>query len=197
MTRLGGTILSLIVLALIAFATMVSFGPTAVRKGPITADPTPITAANTPKIAAIAIPVAGVTADQIADTWGDSRGDGTRSHQAIDIPAPGGTLVIAAAPGQVEKLFNSAAGGTTLYVRSPDRAWTYYYAHLAGYAPGIREGSSVTRGTVLGYVGDTGNAGAGNTHLHFGVSRMAPGDRWHAGTPVNPYPLLAGSALRR
>ncbi|MFL0585782.1 M23 family metallopeptidase [Sphingomonas olei] len=141
--------------------------------------------------------MAGVSADQIADSWGDSRGDGTRVHQAIDIPAPGGTPVLAAAPGQVEKLFESAAGGTTLYVRSPGREWIYYYAHLAGYARGIREGSPVQRGTLLGFVGDTGNAGAGNTHLHFAVNRMAPGERWHQGTPVNPYPLLAGPALRR
>ena len=52
-------------------------------------------------------------------------------------------------------------------------------------------------GDPLGYVGDTGNAGAGNTHLHFGVSRMAPGDRWWSGEPVDPYPLLAGRPPRR
>lgn len=146
---------------------------------------------------ALAVPVTGVTAAQLSDTWGDSRGNGTRAHQAIDIPAAAGTPVTAAAPGRIEKLFESEAGGTTLYVRSPDRATSYYYAHLAGYAPGIRKGLAVKAGTLLGYVGDTGNAGAGNTHLHFGVSRMTAADRWWQGTPVNPYPLLAGSARHR
>jgi murein DD-endopeptidase MepM/ murein hydrolase activator NlpD len=111
--------------------------------------------------------------------------------------APAGTPVIAAAPGRVEKLFNSDAGGITIYVRSPDHAWSHYYAHLAGYAPGLHEGMAVERGTLLGFVGNTGNAGAGNTHLHFAIARMRPGDDWHQGEPVNPYPLLAGSAVRR
>ena len=105
--------------------------------------------------------------------------------------APGGTPVVAAAPGTVEKLFFSqGGGGVTLYVRSPDRGWSYYYAHLRGYAPGIREGMPVRAGQLLGFVGDTGNAGAGNYHLHFGVSRMTPDAQWHEGQAVNPYPLL-------
>ena len=49
----------------------------------------------------------------------------------------------------------------------------------------------VAAGERLGYVGDTGDAGAGNYHLHFGVSRMQPGQRWWQGEEVNPYPLLA------
>ncbi|WP_085809710.1 M23 family metallopeptidase [Sphingomonas sp. TZW2008] len=198
MTRLGATILGLIVLVLAGFASMVSFGGgTASRE----ADQARVAPASPPALptqgAPLAVPVAGVGAKGLVDTWGQSRAGGLRSHQAIDIPAPGGTPVVAAAPGTVEKLFGSVTGGTTLYVRSPDRAWSYYYAHLAGYAPGVREGLRVKRGTLLGFVGDTGNAGAGNTHLHFGVSRMRTGDRWYQGEPRNPYPLLAGLAPRR
>jgi murein DD-endopeptidase MepM/ murein hydrolase activator NlpD len=111
--------------------------------------------------------------------------------------APGGTPVIAAAPGRIEKLFQSGLGGITLYVRSPDRRWTYYYAHLAGYAAGIREGMAVKTGDLLGYVGDTGDAGAGNYHLHFGLTRMQPGERWYQGENVNPYPMLAGTRSPR
>ena len=111
--------------------------------------------------------------------------------------APGGTPVLAAAPGRIEKLFQSRLGGTTLYVRSPDGAWTYYYAHLAGYAEGVREGMAVRAGDRLGYVGDTGDAGPGNYHLHFGLTRMAPGERWWQGRDVNPYPMLAGKASGR
>lgn len=198
MTRLGTTILGLILLAVAGFASMVSFGgATAVRE----ADEARVEPAAPPALptvgAPLAVPVAGVNVAALTDTWGQSRAGGLRSHQAIDIPAPGGTPVLAAAPGTVEKLFGSGAGGTTLYVRSSDRAWSYYYAHLAGYAPGVREGLRVKRGTLLGFVGDTGNAGPGNTHLHFGVSRMRASERWYQGKPRNPYPLLAGSAPRR
>ena len=52
-------------------------------------------------------------------------------------------------------------------------------------------------GDTLGYVGDTGDAGAGNYHLHFGLTRMQPGDRWYQGENVNPYPMLAGTGSRR
>lgn len=190
MTRLGQAILGLILLLAIGFATMLSFGHNAPRT---TKPPEPANIPIAPAAGArLAIPVAGVAADQLADTWGQIRDGGARAHQAIDIIAAGGTPVLAAAPGRVEKLFQSAAGGTTLYVRSPNRRLSYYYAHLAGYAPGIREGQGVRTGTLLGFVGDTGNAGAGNTHLHFAVSRMAPHERWWQGAPVNPYPLLAG-----
>ncbi|WP_439571245.1 M23 family metallopeptidase [Sphingomonas sp.] len=137
------------------------------------------------------VPVQGVRADRLRSNWGEARGRGTRAHQGLDIMAPANTPVIAAADGRVEKLFYSnGGGGITLYQRSADGGWIYYYAHLAGYAPGIAEGRSLRAGDVLGYVGDTGNAGMGNYHLHFGVSRMAPGERWHQGTPIDPYPLL-------
>ena len=141
------------------------------------------------------VPVQGITRDKIVDTWGQSRANGARTHQATDIMAPGGTPVVAAAPGNVEKLFYSeGGGGITLYVRSPDRQWGYYYAHLQRYAPGVVEGMPVRAGDLLGYVGDTGNAGTGNFHLHFAMAHMQPGDGWWKGQPVNPYPLLAGGS---
>ncbi|WP_326524424.1 M23 family metallopeptidase [Sphingomonas sp.] len=156
-------------------------------------------AAASPEVApsGLVVPVAGVAPRQIADTWGHSRAGGERAHQGTDIMAPGGTPVLAAAAGTVEKLFDSDAGGRTLYVRSPDRRWSYYYAHLAAYAPGIGEGQGVRAGQHIAFVGDTGNAGAGNFHLHFGIARMRPDERWWQGEPVNPYPLLVGSAARR
>ncbi|MCX8475829.1 MAG: M23 family metallopeptidase [Sphingomonas sp.] len=141
----------------------------------------------------LVVPVQGVSRAQIVDSWGQSRANGARLHQATDIVAPEGTPVIAAAPGTVEKLFYSeGGGGITLYVRSSDRQWSYYYAHLQRYAPGMVEGMRVRAGDLLGFVGDTGNSGAGNFHLHFALSRMEPGDSWWKGQPVNPYPLLAG-----
>jgi murein DD-endopeptidase MepM/ murein hydrolase activator NlpD len=140
------------------------------------------------------LPVQGVKRESIHDSWGDARGGGTRGHTGTDIMAPGGTPVVAAAAGTVEKLFfSNGGGGITAYVRSPDRLWTYYYAHLGGYAPGVHEGQLLNAGGPIGYVGDTGNAGAGNYHLHFGISRMRPEERWHQGVPIDPYPLLAAS----
>ena len=146
----------------------------------------------------LAIPVAGMTPADLVDTYTQSRAGGVRVHNAIDIMAPEGTPVIAAAEGTVEKLYYSrGGGGITVYVRSPDRRWIHYYAHLQEYAPGLREGQRVSRGDRLGSVGATGNAGAAGPHLHFAVHRMEEGDPWYEGTPVNPYPLLAGSGGRR
>ncbi|OYX51458.1 MAG: hypothetical protein B7Y97_04775 [Sphingomonas sp. 32-66-10] len=159
-----------------------------------TAQPTPVASASmpVPPRGRLVVPVQGVRAETLRSNWGEARGDGTRLHQGLDIIAPANTPVIAAADGRVEKLFYSkGGGGITLYQRSTDGGWLYYYAHLAGYAPGIAEGTVLRAGETLGYVGDTGNSGVGNFHLHFGVSRMAPGERWHQGTPVDPYPLLA------
>ncbi len=145
----------------------------------------------------LVIPVQGVARTKLASSWGDPRGNGTRAHHGIDIAAPRGTLVVAAAAGRVEKMAENPAGGTTVYVRSPAGKWSYYYAHLLAYAPGLREGKLLMAGDPIGYVGDTGNAGAGNYHLHFGLSRMYPGDGWWQGVPVDPYPLLAGSSTGR
>jgi len=132
-----------------------------------------------------------VKPEQLTDTFTEARGAGRR-HDAIDIMAGEGTPVIAAADGTVEKLFNSARGGITVYERSPDQRWVYYYAHLSAYAPGLHEGQQLKRGQVIAQVGHTGDASAAGPHLHFAVNAMAPGERWWDGTPINPYPLLAG-----
>ena len=198
MTRTFWIILGLIVVVVGAFASMLSFGSSgehrvAWRKSPplVEATAAPVTSGT------LAVPVAGVARKAIMDSWNDARGGGARGHHGTDIMAPGGTRVVAAASGRIEKLFQSGLGGITLYVRSPDRRWTYYYAHLAGYAAGVREGMAVKAGDTLGYVGDTGDAGAGNYHLHFGLTKMQPGESWYQGENVNPYPLLAGRERAR
>ena len=143
--------------------------------------------------AGLAIPVAGIKAGQLSDTFTQARAGGQRVHDAIDIMANEGTPVIAAAEGTVEKLFFSdGGGGITVYVRSPDQRWTYYYAHLQGYAPGLAEGQKVKRGQLIGRVGHTGNANPAGPHLHFAINQMRAGEKWYQGTPINPYPLLAG-----
>lgn len=138
----------------------------------------------------LVVPVAGIRREALADTWGQSREGGRRVHEAIDIMAPRGTPVLAAAAGTVEKLFVSVRGGTTVYVRSPDRRRIYYYAHLDRYAPGLAERQQVRGGQVIGYVGSTGDASPNAPHLHFAVNLARPEEGWWQGVAINPYPLL-------
>lgn len=143
--------------------------------------------------ASLLIPVAGVQASQLVDTYTQSRSEG-RTHEAIDIMAPTGTPVHAVADGHVEKLFESRLGGITLYQFDVAQQRAYYYAHLNGYAPGIAEKRQVRRGELLGYVGFSGNANPAAPHLHFAVFDLGPEKKWWKGTAVNPYPLLSGLA---
>ena len=135
------------------------------------------------------IPVVGVRPDQLTDTFADARSE-SRVHDAIDIPAPAGTAVIAAADGEVIKLFQSERGGTTIYQLSVDRKFVFYYAHLQRYADGLTVGKFVRQGETIAYVGDTGNAGAGNFHLHFSIAVINDPKRYWEGANINPYPLL-------
>src|ERR671931_377009 len=98
------------------------------------------------------IPVAGVRPTELRDTFDEARSEG-RVHDAIDIPAPRGTPV-----------YQLAAA---------DEHFVFYYAHLDRYADGLAEGRLARRGETIGYVGDTGNAAPGNTHLHFQIYRVA------------------------
>lgn len=140
------------------------------------------------------IPVSGVVAKQLHDTFNDRRGS-ERRHEALDIMAPRGTPVLAAGDGKVEKLFDSKPGGLTIYQFDPTRTHAYYYAHLDRYAAGLNEGRQLRRGDVIGYVGSTGNASPDAPHLHFAIFLLGPEKRWWEGTAIDPYPLL--SAARR
>jgi murein DD-endopeptidase MepM/ murein hydrolase activator NlpD len=165
---------------------------------PKAAPPVTIAEGVTVGPAGLAVPVAGVKTGDLVDTYTQARAGGARSHDAIDIMAPKGRPVVAAAPGTVEKLFFSkGGGGTTAYVRSDDKRWMYYYAHLNAYAPGLREGQHLSRGAQVGFVGTSGNANPDGPHLHFAIFRMEPGERWWQGTAINPYPLLAGKPVSR
>jgi murein DD-endopeptidase MepM/ murein hydrolase activator NlpD len=141
------------------------------------------------QIKPLIIPVAGVRPDQLIDTFTASRSEG-RAHEAIDIMAPAETPVLAAADGQIQKLWQSELGGISIYQLSGDQKLIFYYAHLARYADGLTEGKQVRQGDVIAYVGDTGNAGAGNYHLHFSIAVVSDPKRSWEGTNINPYPLL-------
>jgi murein DD-endopeptidase MepM/ murein hydrolase activator NlpD len=138
------------------------------------------------------IPVEGVNRSQLRDSFSDARGEGRR-HGAIDIPAPRATPVVSAADGIVAKLFNSRLGGTTLYCFDKTGQFVFYYAHLSGYAEGIAERKVIRKGEVLAYVGDTGDAGPGNFHLHFSISKASTPWKWYGGDAIDPYPLLGGN----
>jgi murein DD-endopeptidase MepM/ murein hydrolase activator NlpD len=135
------------------------------------------------------VPVLGVSRAQLQDTFGDARSEG-RVHDAIDISAPLGTPVVATAAGEIIKLFESERGGTTIYQLSVDKKLVYYYAHLQRYSDDLVPGKFVRQGDVIAYVGETGNAGAGNYHLHFSILIVSDPQRYWEGTSINPYPLL-------
>ncbi|WP_458388745.1 M23 family metallopeptidase [Sphingomonas sp. F9_3S_D5_B_2] len=204
MRILGTAIVTAVLTAVVVSAFWIWFynsvasnPPTVARNGPVVS----VKPQNAPAVqiaeqiqlapSGLALPVVGIRSQQLTDTFDAARSQGRR-HDAIDIMAAERTPVIAASDGTVEKLFNSVRGGMTIYERSPDQKWMYYYAHLSAYAPGLHEGQQVKRGQVIGLVGHTGDASPSGPHLHFAVNTMAPGERWWNGTPINPYPLLAG-----
>jgi murein DD-endopeptidase MepM/ murein hydrolase activator NlpD len=136
------------------------------------------------------MPLDGVSRDRLRDTFDESRAAGLRRHEAIDIMAPKGTPVRAVEDARVAKLFKSVAGGLTIYLEDPTGTFTYYYAHLDRYAPGLKEDQHVRRGELIGFVGSTGNASDDAPHLHFAIFQMGPERRWWQGEPINPFPVL-------
>jgi len=147
------------------------------------------------RIRNLLIPVEGVTAGQLHDSFYSARSEG-RMHQALDIMAPRDTPVLATDDGRVMKLHQSDRGGIMVYESDPSGIYVYCYGHLSYYADGLFEGKQLKRGEVIAYVGDTGNAGAGNYHLHFGISKMSAAGKWSGGEPINPYPLLTNKQSR-
>jgi peptidoglycan LD-endopeptidase LytH len=137
----------------------------------------------------LTIPVEGIPPEKLVRSFHDAR-SGSRVHEALDILAPKGTPVVAVEDGVIAKLFNSKAGGITLYQFDPGKEYAYYYAHLDRYEDGIREGDQLKRGQVIGYVGVTGNAPKDTPHLHFAVFRLTPEKHWWQGTPIDPYDIL-------
>ncbi len=119
------------------------------------------------------------------DSFGAPRMTGTgyaHAHQGTDIMAPAGTPLLACERGVVTRMGSDVLGGTKLWLKGQSGTY-YYYAHLSAYAPGLGEGMIVEPGTMVGLVGDTGNARGGAPHLHFEIHP-------DGGPAVNPYPLL-------
>lgn len=125
-------------------------------------------------------PVFG-SAASYTDDYGAPRA-GTVTHHGNDIFAPTGTPVLAVADGELYKVGVNTLGGNRLWLRD-DLGNTYYYAHLSGYASGVKDGLRVSTGQIIAYVGNTGQAITTPPHLHFEIH---PGD----GDSVDPYPFL-------
>ena len=149
----------------------------------------------TSSILEMAPPIRGLTLADLRDSFEEVHNG--HPHEAIDIPAPRGTPVLAVVSGTIRKLFLSKPGGNTIYQFDETGAYCYYYAHLDGYAKGLREGALVNRGDVIGFVGSTGNADSRSPHLHFAIFELGPDKAWWKGKAINPYPGLADAVKRR
>ncbi len=132
----------------------------------------------------VAVPVDGVLARNLRDSWGNPRGGGRR-HEGIDIFAPRGTRVVASTEGVVWRIGTDPLGGRVVWIFAAGRQM-HYYAHLDRYAT-IREGERVAVGDTLGYVGTSGNASGGAPHLHYGIYVSGRG-------AIDPYLLLTSPA---
>ncbi|MDX2154802.1 MAG: M23 family metallopeptidase [Bryobacteraceae bacterium] len=133
-----------------------------------------------PPDAVLRMPVEGVRVARVSNTWRAPR-PGDRTHEGQDIFARRGTPVRSATAGVVLRIGENRLGGLTVTVLGAGGR-LYYYAHLDAYAEGLQTGRAVTPQTVLGYVGNTGNARSTPPHLHFGV--------YARGAAINPLPLL-------
>ena len=162
------------------------------RAGPhdtvaVEATPTEIAALG----ASLLIPVQGIGASALRDSYTEQRGGGSRSHQALDIPAPRGTPVLSATDGRVLRKYSSRDGGLMIYAADASDRFILMYAHLDRYADGLVDGMALRKGEIIGYVGTTGNAPPNVPHLHFALARAVDVRDWWKGTPINPFPLLA------
>jgi murein DD-endopeptidase MepM/ murein hydrolase activator NlpD len=137
----------------------------------------------------LTLPVQGIKHSDLRDTFNEARGT-SRRHEALDVLAPRNTPVLAVEDGTIARLFLSEAGGITIYQFDPTQTYCYYYAHLERYADGLKEGATVKRGQVIGYVGTTGNAPRDTPHLHFAIFKMTDEKKWWQGTAIDPYSVL-------
>ena len=129
------------------------------------------------------MPVARFSPAQVRSSFGAPRSGGRRRHRGVDLFAPRGSLVCAATSGMVLFVGTNELGGRIVYMAG--EGLVTYYAHLDAWAPRLRTGQRVRRGTPLGRVGDSGNARGTACHLHFAVHPL-----WRWAKPVDPAPLL-------
>lgn len=128
----------------------------------------------------IIMPIKDVFVRDISDTWGAARSEG-RTHEGVDVFAERGAPLFSATDGYVIRTGVGDLGGNFVFVVGAGGI-RYYYAHLDSIARGIERGTHVTTDTVLGFVGNTGNAETTPPHLHLGM--------YGPNGAENPYSLL-------
>ena len=131
--------------------------------------------------ASLVFPVVGRDSRAVQSFWGADRDGGRRQHEGVDIFAPRGTPVIAAADGFVSRVGETRIGGKVVWLRDAERGQSLYYAHLDSQL--VSSGQRVRIGDTLGLIGNTGNARGTPPHLHFGIYRRGEG-------AVDPYPFV-------
>jgi murein DD-endopeptidase MepM/ murein hydrolase activator NlpD len=138
--------------------------------------------------ASLRFPVQGVGPGAVQSGFGSARDAGRRRHEGIDIFAPRGTPVIAAADGWITRQTTNRLGGNVVWLWAPSRRVSLYYAHLDRQA--VTPGERVMAGETIGYVGNTGNARGTSPHLHFGIYASLAG-------AVDPLPYVVDPVMHR
>ena len=142
-----------------------------------------ITALGTTPVAALPMPVLfGVTPFNLTPNFGDPRDGGTRTHEGEDIMAVKGTPIVSPTAAVVLHLETGVDEGNAVYTANPGGE-SLVYMHLDHFGEGVVTGEVLQPGSLIGYVGNTGNASSGPAHLHLEVHNSA-------GVPTDPFPRL-------
>lgn len=134
------------------------------------------------KVVSVPMPILfGLTPDNMISDFGDLRGGGTRRHEGQDILAPRGAPIATPTDAVVTRVGNGDSSGYYVYTANPGGE-TFVYMHLDKRSE-LDEGDELSKGELIGYVGNTGNASGGATHLHFEIHD-------DDGDPIDPFPRL-------
>lgn len=135
--------------------------------------------------ASVLMPVLfGVEVKDISPNFGDPRDSGTRTHEGEDIMAVKGTPIVSPTVAVVLRTVTGVDEGNAVYTANPGGE-TFVYMHLDRFGEGVVAGVVLQQGSLIGYVGNTGNASGGPAHLHFEIHNSN-------GVPIDPFPRLTG-----
>ncbi|MEO7445280.1 MAG: M23 family metallopeptidase [Ferruginibacter sp.] len=129
-------------------------------------------------------PVAGGKG-KVGSVWGDERDGGRRKHEGIDIFAPKGTALVAISDGVITVVRTDDIGGNNITLQPDEYSWNAYYAHLDKMY--VKPGQWVSKGQLIGTVGNTGNAQTTTPHLHFGI--------YTSSGAIDPLPYVKSSPV--
>ncbi len=142
-------------------------------------------ALGTTAVTAIPMPVLfGVGVKDISSNFGDPRDGGARAHEGEDIMAVKGTPIVSPTNAVVIRITTNltSSEGNAVYTANPGGE-TFVYMHLDRIGEGVVSGLVLGQGSLIGYVGNTGNASGGAAHLHLEIHNSS-------GVPTDPFPRL-------